>query len=300
MARTDTRFRTAFNQLLDLCESFEVNQTLPSESALAEQFNVSRTVIRSALQSLDEQKIISWQGRTKSLIRAPRDEDRLQINDDLISLDELETRFLEWVLRFDVPPGTPLNVTQLARQFSVSPHMLQEFLSGLSRFGLVERRERGGWTLMGFTEEFAIELSDFRAVLELNAVRQLSTLPAAHPIWSQLDRLEEKHRSLLDRIETDYHDFSKLDEDFHTTINNVVKNRFVSEFQKVISLIFHYHYQWDKSSERTRNEAAIREHLFWIDGLRTGDPEKAVAAATVHLKTSKNTLLDSLRVHNFP
>ncbi len=300
MARTDTRFRTAFNQLLDLCESFEVNQTLPSESALAEQFNVSRTVIRSALQSLDEQKIISWQGRTKSLIRAPRDEDRLQINDDLISLDELETRFLEWVLRFDVPPGTPLNVTQLARQFSVSPHMLQEFLSGLSRFGLVERRERGGWTLMGFTEEFAIELSDFRAVLELNAVRQLSTLPAAHPIWSQLDRLEEKHRSLLDRIETDYHDFSKLDEDFHTTINNVVKNRFVSEFQKVISLIFHYHYQWDKSSERTRNEAAIREHLHWIDGLRTGDPEKAVAAAAVHLKTSKNTLLDSLRVHNFP
>jgi DNA-binding GntR family transcriptional regulator len=77
-----------------------------------------------------------------------------------------------------------------------------------------------------------------------------------------------------------------------------VRNRFVREFQKVISLIFHYHYQWDKTDERQRNEAAIREHLHWIEAMQRRDEAAAVAAAQAHLATSKQTLLSSLRGHN--
>jgi hypothetical protein len=32
-------------------------------------------------------------------------------------------------------------------------------------------------------------------------------------------------------------------------------------FYDIITLIFHYHYQWNKQ-ERQRNEVAIREHLI--------------------------------------
>jgi DNA-binding GntR family transcriptional regulator len=49
------------------------------------------------------------------------------------------------VLRFDVAPGTVLDVADLSRRFRVPPTMLQEFLASLQRFGLVERRPRGGW-----------------------------------------------------------------------------------------------------------------------------------------------------------
>jgi len=297
MARTDARFRAAYEQTLTLLQGERPGTALASETTLAAELKVSRTVVRSVLTGLQAAGIIAWDGRAKTLLRAPLASDHLPARDDYISLEALESRFLDWVLRFDVPAGTPLNVAQLAKQFSVPPHSLQEFLSGLSHFGLVERRPRGGWRLLGFTPDYAVELTEFRMVLEMNAVRALATLPQSHPVWAQLTALRADHVALLQRIETDFHDFSKLDEQFHGTINSVVRNRFVEEFQKVISLIFHYHYQWDKKRERQRNETAIREHLTILDALQRHDGAAAEAAARAHLLTSKETLLASLRVN---
>jgi DNA-binding GntR family transcriptional regulator len=298
MARTDTRFRQAHNDLLDSLSGLGLGQPLTSEVQLAAQLGVSRTVVRAVIARLAETGILAVNGREKTLARPPRPKDTLPLREDYISRDSLEARFLDWVLRFDVPAGTALNVTQLARQFNVPPHLLQEFLASLGQSGLIERRPRGGWRLLGFTPDYAIELSDFRKVLELNAIRSLATLPRSHPIWADLTAIKAEHFDLLARIDVDFHDFSPLDGRFHTLINSVVRNRFVLEFQKVISLIFHYHYQWDKTMERNRNEAAIREHLHIIEALEQGQTEAALEAARAHLTTSKETLLSSLRGHH--
>ena len=132
----------------------------------------------------------------------------------------------------------------------------------------------------------------------MNAIAHLVKLPPSHEVWARLDQLEAEHISLLERIDEDYHDFSSLDEAFHTCINSVVTNRFVTEFQKIISLIFHYHFQWNKSDERARNEAAIHEHLVYIEALRSRDQENAMKAARQHLATSKQTLNNSLNAHS--
>jgi len=44
---------------------------------------------------------------------------------------------------------------------------------------------------------------------------------------------------------------------------------------RIISLIFHDRYQWDKRRARWRNEAAMGEHFATLRALRSGD----VAAA---------------------
>lgn len=298
LARTDARFREAYNGLLDFCSVLVPGALLPSEAVLAQRMNVSRTIVRGALRDLDTCGVVRWDGRSKTLMRPPSQADRIELRSEGVNLDHLETLFLDWILRFDVPAETPLNITHLARQFGVSAYTLQEFLAGWSRFGLVQRRPRGGWLLLGFTSDYAVELSDLRAVLEVDAVRHLVALSQDHPVWSTLDALRADHRALLGRIETDYHDFSKLDGRFHAAVIGVVRNRFVAEFQKVVSLIFHYHYQWDKTDERERNEAAIGEHLEWIEAMLRRDEAGAVAAARAHLATSKQTLLSSLRGHN--
>lgn len=297
MARTDARFRSAYNQTLDMITGLPADAALPSELRLADELKVSRTVVRAVQKRLAESGIIGLDGRAKPLLRAARPDDRLPEREDYITLRELEGRFLDWVLRFDVPADTPLNVAQLAKQFSVPPHMLQEFLAGLSHFGLVERRPRGGWRLLGFTADYAVELSEFRTLLEVNAARTVTRLPETHPVWAALVALDREHLHLLDRIDTDFRDFSRLDERFHGAVNAVVKNRFVEDFQKVISLIFHYHYQWDKQLERDRNEAAIKEHRWIIAAMKSRDPAAAEAAVRLHLATSKETLLASLRVN---
>lgn len=295
MARTDARYRAAYNSLLDSLTDLAPQDGLASEIELARRLKVSRTIVRTALARLRDAGIVRWSGRDKTLIRRPSEADRLAAREDHVPLDELEVRFLDWVLRFDVPAGTPLNVSQLARTFGVAPHVLQEFLAGLVQYGLVARRPRGGWLLLGFTAEYAVELSEFRLVLEVNAVRIAAGAPEDHPVWARIADLAARHRALADRIATDFHDFSRLDEQFHTAVNSVVPNRFVAQFQKVITLIFHYHYQWDKTRERDRNEAAIAEHLCVIDALQSRDADAAVEAATRHLATSKETLLTSLR-----
>jgi len=297
LARTDHRYRQAFNAVLALCGTLGKGAGLPSESALSDRVAVSRTVVRAVLRALDEQGVIRWEGREKTILRRPRRDDRLEAPQVTLSIDELEPRFLDWVLRFDIAPGTALNVAALSRDFAVGPHVLQEFLGGLARFSLVERRPGGGWRLLGFTREFALELSDFRAVLELDAVRRFARLPAADPAWATLETIAEEHHALLAEIDTRFQDFSRLDERFHDCLGQVVRNRFITEFRKVISLIFHYHYQWDKANERIRNAAAIDEHLAIIAALRSRDAGRAEQAATAHLDTSVQTLLSSLREH---
>lgn len=297
MARTNTRLVEAHNTLLRTLDKMEIGDALSSDSALARELNVSRTVVRSALKEMTEKSIISKQGRNHVIKRKSATNDLMEGPPVLLGIDELEKSFLEWVLRMDVPAGTALNVTQLAKDFQVATHTLQEFLTSLSRYGIVTRRPKGGWQLEGFTSNFALELSDFRAVLEMNAISHLVKLPPSHEVWSRLDQIEADHISLLERIDEDYHDFSSLDEAFHTCINSVVTNRFVTEFQKIISLIFHYHFQWNKSDERARNEAAIHEHLTYIKALRSRNEAKAQHAARQHLATSKQTLINSIDAH---
>ena len=297
MARTDERFKLAYNSLLDFCNKRGVGADLPSESLLAKELDVSRTIVRSALKKLQESGIVRWEGRSKSVMARATKKDRFTLDAPPPTREQLEQRFFDWILRFDVPAGTALNVTQLSRALDVAPYALQEFLASFSRFGLVQRREKGGWELVGFTEDFAVELFEFRSMIELNAVSSLLCQPPKAAIWDRLSGLKEKHLTLARELETRYHDFSKLDQAFHEAINSVVKNRFISEFQKIISLIFHYHYQWEKNTEQERNKAAIGEHLALIEALESGDEPRAIAAATAHLATAKRTLLDSMRTH---
>ncbi|MAM10510.1 MAG: transcriptional regulator [Rhizobiaceae bacterium] len=297
MARSDTRYRNAYNRLLDYCETWPVGTAIPAETMLSDVADVSRTVVRRCLGRMQERGLISWEGREKRMLRKPVEADRIRIEQPDTPSDDLEQRFLDWILRFDVPADTPLSVADLSRTFGVPQHEIKEFLAGLSRFGLVARRQKGGWMLRGFTMDFAVELSDFRFVLELNAVNQAAEAPVDHPVWARLAELRRLHIALRQSIETDYHEFSKLDEAFHAALNSVVKNRFVEEFQKVISLIFHYHYMWDKTDEKMRNAAAIEEHLAIIDALERRDAAAALDAASRHLRTSKTTLLSSLRYH---
>lgn len=298
LARSDTRFREAYNRLLDYCETLQPGDALPAENELSALANVSRSVVRRCLARLEDCEVILWQGREKRILRKPASADRLELPTTRAPADDLEQRFLDWILKFDVPAETPLSVAELSRMFDVPQHELKEFLAGLSRFGLVARRPRGGWILRGFTRDFAIELSEFRSVLEIDAIRKVADLPVDHPIWPTLEDLRMQHLDLKARIDSDYHEFSKIDETFHQAINSVVRNRFVEEFQKVISLIFHYHYLWNKADEKDRNAAAIEEHLAIVEALEARDADAACRAAVKHLKTSKTTLLSSLRHHD--
>jgi DNA-binding GntR family transcriptional regulator len=64
-------------------------------------------------------------------------------------------------------------------------------------------------------------------------------------------------------------------------------------FYDIISMIFHYHYQWNKD-EKQRNIAAMREHLVYIDGLQSRGGARARESCRAHMTTARATLMASI------
>jgi DNA-binding GntR family transcriptional regulator len=130
-------------------------------------------------------------------------------------------------------------------------------------------------------------------MFELRSARAFAALPEGSPHWQQMRGLRDEHLFLLGEIEHRFHDFSDLDSRFHRLINKAAPNRFIDDFYDIISLIFHYHYQWKKHDERQRNEVAIHEHLTYIDALLSRNIFMVDLACRAHLTSAKETLIRS-------
>ena len=291
--KSDTVFKRAFNETLDLVAALGPEAAMPSESALGRQLGVSRTTVRKVLAELVDRGVVRSGGQGRSLTIAGRPTEHFPEAETVPMSAQVERQFMEWMLRDNARPGMTINEVELARQFGVATTSVREFLNRFQRFGLIEKRPNAGWLFKGFTVSFALELFEIREMFELRSAMSFVALPDSSPLWRQLTALREEHRVLLADVEHRYHDFSSLDNRFHRLINSASPNRFIDSFYDIITLIFHYHYQWNKQDELKRNEVAIREHLTYIDALFGRNESIIELACRAHLASAKATLLRS-------
>jgi DNA-binding GntR family transcriptional regulator len=292
--KTNTISKRAHNLWLSRLGDFAIGSDIGSEPYWAEALAISRTTVRSVLAALAAKGIVSRDGRRKVLQRRPVPTDLYpQLETEQLGVI-VEKRFMKWILDGDCKPGQQINGLELARQFGVSTSAIRDYLKRFSQFGLLERRPSGSWAFKGFTSEFAEELFEVREMFELRSAQRFVALPHDDPAWTALKRVKREHLDLLDEAESRFADFSELDERFHRLINDASSNRFIVNFYDLISLIFHYHYQWNKRDEKQRNIAAIREHLVYIEGLESRDPARATETCRAHMKTARATLMASM------
>lgn len=287
-------YKRTYNRVIVYLGEIKVGDTLDSENVLKSKLNASRTTIRKVLRDLELKKLITIESTKKILCRKPKAKDGFPRAETLSNAARIEKKFLEWMLRADPKPGDIINELELARQFGVSTSGIREFLNRFSRFKLIERRPNSGWCFQGFTEDFALELFEVRELFEMRSATAFASLPDDAIAWKELKVLETDHKNLLRNIKTDFHNFSDIDERFHQLVNNASMNRFIVDFYDLISLIFHYHYQWNKVDERKRNQAAILEHLAYIEALFSRDPKRIGVACKKHFISARNTLVSSI------
>nr|WP_305123437.1 GntR family transcriptional regulator [Roseomonas sp. GC11] len=265
-----------------------------SEAELAEQLEVSRTTVRAVLAGLGEAGILEARAARRLVLRHPQAQDFFPDPQTESVGQVVERKFMQMVLQGDYRPGQMVSTSELARQFGASTTAVREYLTRFSQVGLLERRENSGWIFKGVTTEFAVEIYEIREMFELRSARRFVSLGDDAVAWKKLDEIEGEHHDLLRDIEHRYQDFSQLDERLHRLIHDASCNRFIRDFYDVISIIFHYHYQWDKSDEKERNHIAIVEHLEYIAALRTRDLRLIDAKCKAHLRTARTTLLRSI------
>ena len=291
--KSDTVYKAAFNDMLDLLGASRVGVALPPENDLSRILNVSRTTVRKVLVEMGARGFLAGEARNRIIARIPDGSARFSDAETTSASDQVERQFMELILRGDTKPGTLINELELARLFGVGTTAIREFLNRFQRFGLIEKRPNAGWLFKGFTGDFAMELFEIREMFETRSALALAKLPPSAPVWSRLKAIEREHHELLGEIDARFHDFSDLDNRFHRLVNSAVPNRFIDDFYDIIAFIFHYHYQWNKRDERHRNEVAIHEHLAYIAALFSRDRDQVEAACNRHLTSAKTTMLRS-------
>src|SRR6185503_2815502 len=187
--KTDAFFKRAFNEVLDLVVDLGDGAPLPSENGLSARLGVSRTTVRKILSVLDVHGAVGGAGRQR-FVRSMHAELQRYPEAETVSMSEqVEKRFMEWMLRDDAEPGTSINELELARQFGVATTGIREFLNRFQRFGLIEKRPNSGWVFKGFTARFALELFEIREMFELRSAMAFAKLPEDSPLWRQIETL---------------------------------------------------------------------------------------------------------------
>jgi DNA-binding GntR family transcriptional regulator len=291
--KSEIVFKRAFNDALDLVAALGPGELLVSEYAMGRRLGVSRTTVRKVLAALGERGVVTA-GRGGLVTTGTTAEGFPKTETEPTSA-QVERQFMEWMLRDDASPGSTISELDLARRFGVATTSIREFLNRFQRFGLIEKRPNSGWVFKGFTRSFALDLFEIREMFELRSSRAFGRAPDGSALWREIAQLRREHLALLADIDARFHDFSDLDSRFHRLINVAAPNRFVDSFYDIITLIFHYHYQWNKRDERQRNEVAIGEHLTYIDALESRNPALIELACRAHLASARETLLRSIR-----
>lgn len=294
MAKPPIIFKRNTNVLLDyLAASVAVGELLPSEQFIADLTQGSRTAARSSLAHLAGVGLITSL-RERRLLRKPQPDDYFDEAELQTGASRIQQVLMERIYRNDLPPGADFSEAELARASGSSTISVREFLIGFSRFGLIEKKPQGGWRLCALDPAFATELEQVRRMFELAAVELLVALPQEHAAFAQLAALIERHAQIGAGLSENFEDFPALDREFHTFLIGLLNNRFALGLNDLVSLVFHYHYQWDRREEMPRNGRAVEEHLVLLRALARRDRGAALAAMTEHLDSARSTMLDAL------
>ncbi|SWM59567.1 Regulator of L-galactonate catabolism YjjM [Klebsiella pneumoniae] len=191
--------------------------------------------------------------------------------------------------------GERFSELQLARAAGVSPVVVREFLLKFSRYNLIESEKRGQWNMKKFEQSWAEQLFELREMLETHALQHFLNLPDSDARWLQAKTLLERHRTLRDSIGDSFRMFSQLDRDFHSLLLSAADNIFFNQSLEIISVIFHFHYQWDESDLKQRNIIAIDEHMTILSALICRSDLDANLALRNHLNTAKQSMINSIK-----
>ncbi|MDW6092193.1 GntR family transcriptional regulator [Vibrio rhizosphaerae] len=296
MARNKKLREIIANQLLDAVRLEHIESPLPSQSSLADLFSVSRTTIRHIMNDLRDKGILSESDNGWEVARLPSEEDEYAttMSEKDLQSKVFEVFFNDQIKNKRMLPGQEFTELELSKRSKCSTSVVREHLIRFSRFNFIENINRGRWRMIRFDTHYAASLIELREMLECHALNRFMNLPRSDERWLKAQYLLYEHRELRDAMVSEYQAFSELDHKFHSLLLSASNNPFMDQFYDIISVIFHYHYQWDNSDLRKRNMVAIEEHMAILSKMISGDDLGAMGELRRHLQTAKRTMENSL------
>ena len=186
-------------------------------------------------------------------------------------------------------PGDRLRETELATLVGLSRTPVREAIRKLESDGIVEHKPHIGAVVKKLTQQEIVELYEMRIVLEKTA----AAMAAKHASPAEIRKLEDLNSAMLDAMDHP-RTVADLNRQFHDCIVHAARNRYLASSHKGLSNALLA--LGDTTLETPeRIKSVTQQHKSIIDALIKGDEAEAVEAMSVHMETSLDHRLKSLR-----
>lgn len=191
------------------------------------------------------------------------------------------------ILSGALPPGTPLNQTDLAARFGVSRIPVRDALAQLSASGVIDARPNHTATVVHMTPEEIRELFDMRILLECDllghAIEAMDT--------AALARINQALRASSEAANTD--GWAEGDQMFHTALytpaGRARQLATVDELRRVARVQIAGYGGLSHKTQRW-----IAEHEALVEFCHKGDTKGAQKHLRRHLRAARNHLLRAI------
>lgn len=200
---------------------------------------------------------------------------------------QIKDRMLQWVLQGELPPGSRIIETRIARQLGTSQAPVREALRDLATLGLVEMHPFRGARVREPEPEELIEAMELRGELEAIAAR------------SAVRRIDEaglaRMRELLDEMRAsaaggDAHAQALHNSEFHDCIITASGNR---TLQRLWSMLEPFARTYLTATLPGADLHWLAErHVAILDAFTARDAERAAEAMRLHAREAERQVLE--------
>jgi DNA-binding GntR family transcriptional regulator len=202
--------------------------------------------------------------------------------------DQLRLDIVEGLWR----PDARLKVRDLAAHYGVSPAPVRESLQQLQGEGLVVMEPNCGARVRPLDEQLIVNVFDVREAMESFLTAKFVDNASPYQI-GVLEGVQAEHDAAVEQ--TDYLAAFRLNARFHHLINSAARN---SEALAVIDrhLNLTRALRMECGFTEARMQAVCREHHELLAAFLQGDAQVAGHIAALHVRSSRDDLLDRLRL----
>lgn len=228
----------------------------------------------------------------------------LQEDENLSLVDEVYQKLLLRIIRCELPGGTELKSTQLAREIGVSRTPVVQALARLQADGIVIQQKNHRAVVREGAENWLVEIHELRLLLEPSA----AGMAAGRISAAEIQRLQELAAGVK-ACQQEYEDGDQsvgqvqkwgaasrnFDYALHLSIADHCGNLPICE-------AIHKCWSYKRVSYSAAGETpeimtrGLYDHLVLLDSLKQQDAETAAAAMTMHLRNASRMRPDRLIV----
>lgn len=207
--------------------------------------------------------------------------------------DQIAARVEEAIMSGTVRAGEHLSATTLAREFNVSHIPVREALKQLEASGLIVQEANKRPRVVVLSQEDIQNIFAVRKILEGEAAARACTYFNA----AARDNLQTFVEIMQDAAKVeDFHKLLACDKEFHKFVWQCARNPFLTKsLSNLSSPYFGFLAGRGYYLHREHLSVVAEIHQIILDGLASGDPEKAKSAMTgVHTRSEKFLLEHSM------